>query len=106
MLYGHIEQPRHRIDHLVRLRELQDETGGFQTFIPLAFHPENNKLGIEKNIKKPSSLMDLRQMAIGAADARQHRPREGVLDHARRTAPRSSRSPTAPTTSTAPCATS
>ena len=37
MLYGHIEQPYHRIDHLLRLRELQDETGGFQTFIPLAF---------------------------------------------------------------------
>jgi aminodeoxyfutalosine synthase len=39
MLYGHIDRPIHRIDHLVRLRELQDETGGFQTFIPLAFHP-------------------------------------------------------------------
>src|SRR6266851_1938194 len=44
MLYGHIEQPRHRIDHLIRLRELQDETSGFQTFIPLAFHPDNTKL--------------------------------------------------------------
>ena len=41
MLYGHVEEARHRIDHLCRLRELQDETGGFQTFIPLAFHPEN-----------------------------------------------------------------
>src|SRR5262245_11120344 len=41
MLYGHIEGPEHRIDHLVRLRQLQDETSGFQTFIPLAFHPEN-----------------------------------------------------------------
>ncbi|WP_425396813.1 aminofutalosine synthase MqnE [Aeoliella sp.] len=64
MLYGHIEQPYHRIDHLIRLRELQDETGGFQTFIPLAFHPDNTKLGAERNIKKPSSLMDLRVMAI------------------------------------------
>lgn len=64
MLYGHIEEPYHRIDHLVRLRELQDETGGFQTFIPLAFHPENTKLGEERNIKKPSGLMDLRVMAI------------------------------------------
>src|SRR5262245_7288754 len=44
MLYGHIEEARHRIDHLCRLRELQDETGGFQTFIPLAFHPANTKL--------------------------------------------------------------
>ncbi|MEM8864258.1 MAG: aminofutalosine synthase MqnE [Planctomycetota bacterium] len=69
MLYGHIEQPYHRIDHLIRLRDLQDESlkaghGGFQTYIPLAFHPENNKLGEERNIKKPSGLMDLRQMAV------------------------------------------
>lgn len=61
MLYGHLEQPYHRIDHLLRLRDLQDRTGGFQTFIPLAFHPENTKLS---NIKKPSALMDLRTMAI------------------------------------------
>jgi len=64
MLYGHIEQAYHRIDHLIRLRELQDETGGLQTFIPLAFHPENTKLGAERGIKKPSSLMDLRVMAV------------------------------------------
>jgi len=61
MLYGHIEKPYHRIDHLIRLRELQDETGGFQTFIPLAFHPENTGLS---HIKKPSALDDLRTMAI------------------------------------------
>lgn len=61
MLYGHIEKPQHRIDHLCRLRELQDETGGFQTFIPLAFHPENTKLD---HIQKPSSLVDLKVMAI------------------------------------------
>lgn len=61
MLYGHIEQPFHRIDHLIRLRELQDETGGFQTFIPLAFHPENTGLS---HIRKPSALMDLRTMAV------------------------------------------
>jgi len=60
MLYGHIEQAYHRIDHLLRLRELQDETGGFQTFIPLAFHPANTGLA---HLKKPSSLMDLRVMA-------------------------------------------
>ncbi len=64
MLYGHIEQAYHRIDHLIRLRELQDKTGGFQTFIPLAYHPENTKLGAERNLKKPSGLMDLRTMAI------------------------------------------
>jgi aminodeoxyfutalosine synthase len=60
MLYGHIEEPRHRIDHLCRLRELQDETGGFQTFIPLAFHPDNTQLA---HIKKPSGLTDLKVMA-------------------------------------------
>jgi aminodeoxyfutalosine synthase len=61
MLYGHIEQPYHRTDHLVRLRELQDETGGFQTFIPLAFHPDNTGLA---HITKPNALMDLRTMAV------------------------------------------
>jgi aminodeoxyfutalosine synthase len=64
MLYGHIEEPRHRIDHLLRLRQLQDETGGFQTFIPLAFHPDNTKLGADRKIQKPTGLMDLRVMAI------------------------------------------
>ncbi|RIK86653.1 MAG: aminofutalosine synthase MqnE [Planctomycetota bacterium] len=61
MLYGHIEQPYHRIDHLLRLRELQDETGGFQTFIPLAFHPDNTGLA---HIQKPNALMDLRTIAV------------------------------------------
>jgi aminodeoxyfutalosine synthase len=62
MLYGHIEQPEHRIDHMLRLRALQDETGGFQTFIPLAFHPSNNPLG--KDIPRPSGLTDLKVMAL------------------------------------------
>ena len=61
MLYGHVENAYHRIDHLIRLRELQDKTHGFQVFIPLAFHPENTKLS---HLKKPSALMDLRTMAI------------------------------------------
>ena len=61
MLYGHIENAYHRIDHLIRLRELQDETNGFQTFIPLAFHPENTGLS---HIRKPSALMDLRTVAV------------------------------------------
>ena len=61
MLYGHIESAYHRVDHLIRLRELQDETGGFQTFIPLAFHPENTGLS---HIKKSSAIMDLRTMAV------------------------------------------
>jgi aminodeoxyfutalosine synthase len=64
MLYGHIEKPKHRIDHLCKLRELQDDTGGFQTLIPLAFHPDNTKLGIEQKIQKASAIMDLRMIAI------------------------------------------
>jgi aminodeoxyfutalosine synthase len=61
MLYGHVEEARHRVDHLCQLRELQDETGGFQTFIPLAFHPENTGLD---HLPKPSGQMDLRQIAL------------------------------------------
>lgn len=61
MLYGHIESAWHRIDHLCRLRALQDETGGFQTFIPLAFHPANTRLA---HLKKPSVLRDLRTLAV------------------------------------------
>lgn len=61
MLYGHLEEPRHRIDHLCKLRELQDDTGGFQTFIPLAFHPENTGLD---HLPKPSGLTDLKTIAI------------------------------------------
>jgi aminodeoxyfutalosine synthase len=44
MLYGHIEDYGHRVDHLMRLRDLQDRTGGFQAFIPLAYHPRNTEL--------------------------------------------------------------
>ncbi len=61
MLYGHIERPEHRIDHLLRLRAVQDETGGFQTFIPLAFHPANTGLS---HLRRPSGLMDLKTIAI------------------------------------------
>lgn len=61
MLYGHLEEDYHRVDHLLRLRELQDETGGLQTFIPLAFHPENTGLA---HITKASGPMDLRTIAM------------------------------------------
>ena len=61
MLYGHLETAYHRVDHLIRLRELQDETSGFQTFIPLAFHPENTGLS---HLKKPSAVDDLRTIAV------------------------------------------
>ena len=61
MLYGHVEKAKHRVDHLLRLRALQDETHGFQTFIPLAFHPENTELS---HIRKPDGLFDLRMVAL------------------------------------------
>lgn len=61
MLYGTIETIEERVDHLLELRSLQDETGGFQAFIPLAYHPENNNLG---GIGAPSGVDDLRTMAI------------------------------------------
>ncbi|RMG41930.1 MAG: aminofutalosine synthase MqnE [Planctomycetota bacterium] len=61
MLYGHLESAEHRIDHLCRLRKLQDETGGFQTFIPLAFHPEHTGLA---HLPRPTGLMDLKMLAL------------------------------------------
>ncbi|WP_207398323.1 aminofutalosine synthase MqnE [Bremerella alba] len=64
MLYGHIENAYHRVDHLIRLRETQDVSGGFQTFIPLAFHPDNTELAELRKLKKPSVMMDLRTMAV------------------------------------------
>jgi aminodeoxyfutalosine synthase len=61
MLYGHIESVEHRVDHLVRLRNLQDATGGFQAFVPLAFHPENTALS---HLRRVSALEDLRVTAV------------------------------------------
>jgi aminodeoxyfutalosine synthase len=62
MLYGHVERPDHRVDHMRRLRDLQDETGGFQTFIPLAFHPDHTALD---RFARPSGMEDLKNLAIG-----------------------------------------
>ena len=62
MLYGHIETFEERVEHLIKLRELQDETGGFQTFIPFPFLPKNTELG--KTVKQTSMWDDLRTMAI------------------------------------------
>ena len=62
MLYGHIENDEDRVDHLLKLRALQDETGGFQTFIPLAFHPDNTPLG---HLPRTTGLTDIRQIAVG-----------------------------------------
>ena len=63
MLYGHVESHRDRVDHMRRLRELQDETGGFQVFIPLAFQKENNPLGHLKNLLS-SGVDDLKTLAV------------------------------------------
>jgi aminodeoxyfutalosine synthase len=61
MLYGTVETIEERIDHMIRLRELQAETGGFQTFIPLAYHPEGNSLG---KLPGPTGVDDLRTYAV------------------------------------------
>ena len=61
MLYGHIEEFKHRIDHLDRLRTLQDRTGGFQTFIPLKFRNQDNQMS---HIPEVSVIEDLRNYAI------------------------------------------
>jgi aminodeoxyfutalosine synthase len=61
MLYGHIENEEDRVDHLVKLRELQDQTNGFVTFIPLAFHPENTAL---RHLPKTTGFDDLKNIAV------------------------------------------
>ncbi len=61
MLYGHVETMEERVDHLVKLREAQDETHGFVAFIPLAFHPDNTPLA---HIPKPTGYDDLRNIAV------------------------------------------
>ncbi len=60
MLYGHIETNEDRVDHMLRLRELQDETGGFTAFIPLAFHPDNSQMA---DVPGPGGLLDIRNYA-------------------------------------------
>ena len=60
MLYGHIETPAERVDHLLALRDQQDQSGGFSAFIPLAFHPRNTKLD---DLAPTSGLDDLRVVA-------------------------------------------
>jgi aminodeoxyfutalosine synthase len=61
MLYGHIETVAERVDHLLRIRALQDETGGFQAFIPLAFHPDNNQM---RRLPAPTASDTLRVHAV------------------------------------------
>ena len=61
MLYGHIETLAERLDHMLRVRELQDATGGFQAFIPLAFHPDNNQM---RKLPAPTAADTLRVHAV------------------------------------------
>jgi len=61
MLYGHVESPADRVDHLLRLRTLQDETGGIQALIPLPFHPEGTEFA---DVPGPTAVDDLKTMAV------------------------------------------
>jgi len=67
LLYGHVESAADRVDHMLMLRELQDETGGFSTFIPLAWHPDNTALGREMGVegKRTGGVDDLKALAVG-----------------------------------------
>lgn len=67
MLYGHVESFQDRVDHLTMLRDLQDETGGFFTYIPLAYHPDNNELGEELGRTGTATMGfdDLKNLAVG-----------------------------------------
>jgi aminodeoxyfutalosine synthase len=62
MLHGHVETPAERVLHLDRLRRLQDETGGFQTYVPLSFHPQNSEMA---DVPGPTALDELREVAVG-----------------------------------------
>ena len=61
MLYGHVETIEERVDHLLTLRNLQDETGGFQSFIPLPFHPQNTQL---PDFRKPTAFENMKMLAV------------------------------------------
>ena len=61
LLYGHVERPDERIEHMCRLRALQDDTGGFMCFIPLAFHPQNTELA---HLPGPTGFDDLLTIAV------------------------------------------
>ena len=67
MLYGHVESIEDRVNHLGMLRDLQDETGGFLAYIPLAYHPDNNELGAElgRQGTATTGIDDLKNLAVG-----------------------------------------
>ena len=64
MLYGHVETLEERVDHMLRLRQQQDDTGGFLSFIPLAFQPDNNQLAKELGTRHTTGVDDLRNLAV------------------------------------------
>jgi aminodeoxyfutalosine synthase len=67
LLYGHVETAADRVDHMLMLRDLQDETGGFSTFIPLAWHPDNTAMGREMGLegRRTGGVDDLKALAVG-----------------------------------------
>ncbi|MBK8249278.1 MAG: CofH family radical SAM protein [Gemmatimonadetes bacterium] len=67
MLYGHVETMEDRVAHLTMLRDLQDETGGYLAFIPLAYHPDDNELGkrLQRQGRGTTGFDDLRVLAVG-----------------------------------------
>jgi aminodeoxyfutalosine synthase len=67
MLYGHVESMQDRVEHLMMLRNLQDETGGFLAYIPLAYHPDGNELGreLQREGTATSGVDDLKMLAVG-----------------------------------------
>ena len=97
MLYGHIESAADRVDHVLRLRELQDETGGFDVFVPLRFQPQA-RIGRPAGPGRRRGAARIRRLAPAA---RQRAAREGLLGDARLRRSRSRRSTTGPTTSKA-----
>ena len=64
MMYGHIETIEERLQHLITLRDIQDETHGFQAFVSFPFHPDNTKLGEEYHLKRVGSWEDMKMMAL------------------------------------------
>ena len=64
IMYGHIETVEERIEHLIKLRDLQDQTGGFQAFLMFPFHPANTELGKQYNLKRVSAWEDLKMIAL------------------------------------------
>ncbi len=67
LLYGHVETAADRVDHMLMLRDLQDETQGFSTFIPLAWHPDNTALGRQMGVEgeRTGGVDDLKALAVG-----------------------------------------